>query len=90
MYFSVDELQQFGVNQTMLHEYVTTQPIKKLLQHQAVKIERAYAVTKKFSKSLNEQQCYLIKLSNYSCEIAIVGYYMKFRKVIFVVLKILG
>jgi len=52
IYFPVDELQQWGVTQTMLQEFVTTESIKKLLQHQAEKVARAYAV----SKTLNGKQ----------------------------------
>jgi phytoene synthase len=42
IYFPVDELMQFRVTSAMLHELKTSSEIKKLLQFQAEKVERAY------------------------------------------------
>ena len=42
IYFATDEMNQFGVHAAMFAEFKTTNEIKKLLQHQAEKVERAY------------------------------------------------
>lgn len=66
VYFSMDELQQFNVTANMLHEYVTTEQIKNLLQHQVEKVNRAYAEMKKLSaKQRKELSHWIIR-----CEIA--------------------
>lgn len=65
-YFSADELQQFAVTEAMLQEYLTTDAIKKLLQHQAEKVERAYATLKALSKSQRKALSHLVV----RCEIA--------------------
>ncbi|HSW68869.1 MAG TPA: squalene/phytoene synthase family protein [Gammaproteobacteria bacterium] len=66
IYFSADELQKFGVTQNMLREFVTTPEIKKLLQYQVEKIERAYAVTKTLSRTQRRKLSHLMV----RCEIA--------------------
>lgn len=60
IYFSADEMEQFHVSQSMLSEYVTTEQIKKLLQHQVEKVERAYAVTKELSTKQRKSLSHLI------------------------------
>lgn len=64
--FPRDEMQKFDVTQAMLSEYVTIASIKKLLQHQAEKIERVYSGMKELSSTQRHQLSHLI----IRCEIA--------------------
>lgn len=66
IYFSRDELQKFYVTESMLSEYVTTDAIKKLLQQQVEKIERAYAEMKKLTREQRKLLSHLIT----RCEMA--------------------
>jgi len=50
----------------MLQEYVTTDAIKKLLQHQGEKVERAYVTVKTLSKSQRKALSHVVV----RCEIA--------------------
>jgi phytoene synthase len=66
IYFSLDELQQFIVTQAMLKEYVTTPQIKKLLEFQVEKVDRAYARIKELSSKQRKALSHFI----IRCEIA--------------------
>ncbi len=72
-YFSQDELQKCNVTPSMLTEYITTDAIKKLLQHQTEKIERVYAEIKKLSLPERKMLSQLVV----RCEIA----YQTFREI---------
>jgi len=64
--FPNDEMQQFNVTQALLGDYVTTNSIKKLLQHQSEKVERAYSSMKELSSKQRNQLSHLM----IRCEIA--------------------
>lgn len=60
MYFSNDELQKCNVTHNMLAESITTDAIKKLLQHQVEKVERAYAEMQKFTRQQRKLFSHLV------------------------------
>jgi phytoene synthase len=67
IYFPIDEMAQFHVSNTMLHDLKTTSEIKNLLQYQVDKIERAY---NKATSELTKVQRKALSHLLIRCEIA--------------------